>query len=54
MSKVAINRKHPPVTHRDLALCFLKIALVSFGGGLSAWARQVSSRSVSGSPMKSF
>jgi len=29
------------VTHRDLALCFLKIALVSFGGGLSAWARQV-------------
>jgi chromate transporter len=41
MSKAAIDRKQPAVTHYDLALCFLKIALVSFGGGLSAWARQV-------------
>jgi chromate transporter len=36
-----MDQKQPTVTHRDLALCFLKIALVSFGGGLSAWARQV-------------
>ena len=41
MNRAAIDRKQPAVTHRDLALCFLKIALVSFGGGLSAWARQV-------------
>jgi chromate transport protein ChrA len=36
MSRAAIERKQPAVTHRDLAFCFLKIALVSFGGGLSA------------------
>src|SRR5215510_16045232 len=41
MNRAALDRKQPSVTHRDLALCFLKIALVSFGGGLSAWARQV-------------
>src|SRR5215510_7950750 len=41
MSNAAIDHKQPSVTHRDLALCFLKIALVSFGGGLSAWSRQV-------------
>jgi chromate transporter len=41
MSKAAIDRKQPAVTHGDLAFCFLKIALVSFGGGLSAWSRQV-------------
>lgn len=41
MSKPPIDGKSPAVTHVDLARCFLKIALVSFGGGLSAWARQV-------------
>jgi chromate transporter len=41
MSRADIDRKKPAVTHGDLALCFLKIALVSFGGGLSAWSRQV-------------
>jgi chromate transporter len=41
MSRPPIDRKPPTVTHADLALCFLKIALASFGGGLSAWARQV-------------
>jgi chromate transporter len=41
MSNPANDHKRPIVTHGDLAFCFLKIALVSFGGGLSAWARQV-------------
>jgi chromate transporter len=41
MSNPAIDHKQPIVTHVDLAVCFLKIALVSFGGGVSAWARQV-------------
>src|SRR5262245_42921403 len=41
MSRGAVERKQPAVTHGALAFCFLKIALVSFGGGLSAWARQV-------------
>jgi chromate transporter len=41
MNRPSIDRKWPAVTHVDLARCFLKIALVSFGGGLSAWARQV-------------
>jgi chromate transporter len=41
MSNPAIDHRQPIVTHVDLAVCFLKIALVSFGGGVSAWARQV-------------
>src|ERR671922_1075717 len=41
MSNPAIDHKRPTVTHVDLAVCFLKIALASFGGGLSAWTRQV-------------
>ena len=41
MNRRPIYRKQPPVTHADLALCFLKIALASFGGGVSAWARHV-------------
>jgi chromate transporter len=41
MSSPANGGKQPTVTHAELALCFLKIALASFGGGLSAWARQV-------------
>jgi chromate transporter len=41
MSSPSSDRKRPAVTHADLALCFLKVALASFGGGLSAWARQV-------------
>jgi chromate transporter len=41
MTRPPIDRKRPAVTHADLALCFLKIALASFGGGLSAWTRQV-------------
>jgi chromate transporter len=41
MNRPAIDRNRPVVTHGDLALCFLKIALASFGGGLSAWARRV-------------
>jgi chromate transporter len=41
MNRPPVDRKQLPVTHVDLALCFLKIALASFGGGLSAWARQV-------------
>jgi chromate transporter len=41
MTRPAVDHKQSTVTHADLALCFLKIALVSFGGGLSAWARQV-------------
>ncbi|MGH7335688.1 MAG: chromate transporter [Candidatus Rokuibacteriota bacterium] len=31
----------PPVTLIDLALTFLKIAMVSLGGGMSAWALRV-------------
>lgn len=31
----------PPVTLMDLALTFLKIAMVSLGGGMSAWALRV-------------
>jgi chromate transporter len=31
----------PPIGLFDLAGCFLKIALASFGGGLSAWSRQL-------------
>jgi len=31
----------PRVTHLELALCFNRIAVASFGGGLSAWSRQV-------------
>jgi chromate transporter len=41
MSRAPIDHKQPVVTHVDLARCFLKIALASFGGGLSAWSRQV-------------
>ena len=31
----------PPVTLPRLALCFLQIALSSFGGGLSAWTQRI-------------
>src|SRR5262249_8571854 len=31
----------PAVTLQALAFCFLKIALASFGGGLSAWTERV-------------
>ena len=31
----------PVVTLPDLALCFLQIALSSFGGGLSAWTQRI-------------
>jgi chromate transporter len=41
MNDQTLEQKRPTVTHTDLALCFLKITLVSFGGGLSGWARQV-------------
>jgi len=41
MNEPSLEQKRPTITHAALALCFLKIALVSFGGGLSAWARQV-------------
>jgi len=41
MNEPSLEQKQPTITHAALALCFLKIALVSFGGGLSAWARQV-------------
>jgi chromate transporter len=41
MTKRPIESKALTVTHADLAVCFLKIALASFGGGLSAWSRQV-------------
>jgi len=41
MNEPSLEQNQPTVTHADLALCFLKITLVSFGGGLSAWARQV-------------
>ena len=41
MTRPPVERKPPTVTHADLAVCFLKIALASFGGGLSAWSRQV-------------
>lgn len=32
---------HHPIALREIALAYLKIALSSFGGGLSAWARQI-------------
>jgi len=41
MNDPTLQLKRLTVTHTDLALCFLKITLVSFGGGLSGWARQV-------------
>ena len=41
MNDPTLEQKRSTVTHTDLALCFLKITLVSFGGGLSGWARQV-------------
>ena len=34
-------RRAPPVSLLELALTFNKVALASFGGGLSAWSRQV-------------
>ena len=36
----AVERE-PVVTLPDLALCFLQIALSSFGGGLSAWTQRI-------------
>src|SRR5262245_50215257 len=41
MNDLALEQKQPAVTHADLALCFLKLTLVSFGGGLCGWARRV-------------
>jgi chromate transporter len=35
------DREAPVVTLPGLALCFLQIALSSFGGGLSAWTQRI-------------
>jgi chromate transporter len=37
----SMNESSPRVTHVELAMAFNYIALVSFGGGLSAWSREM-------------
>lgn len=37
----SMSEARPPVSLLELALTFNKVALASFGGGLSAWSRQV-------------
>jgi chromate transporter len=37
----SMNESSPRVSHIELALAFNYIALVSFGGGLSAWSREM-------------
>jgi chromate transporter len=41
MSERAPAAQDAPVTLPGLALCFLQIALSSFGGGLSAWTQRI-------------
>ena len=38
---VATEAHSTPVVRSGLALCFLQIALSSFGGGLSAWTQRI-------------
>ncbi|MGD9619651.1 MAG: chromate transporter [Mycolicibacterium sp.] len=41
MNEASIDESRPRVSHLELAVAFNYIALASFGGGLSAWAREM-------------